>query len=498
MKKVTLLFTCMLSSIFILVGFSTKKKTISPVTQSAAASIITCYPASAPTLMTATSFQAEYGAPSIKVRKNIDALSNSEISAIKTGITKMKALPYTNPTSWEYQAAIHGTFMTDNLTSWNSCHKAGQAFFFLAWHRMYVYFFERILRDKSGKSNVTVPYWNYQVNPVLHPAYRNSSATNPLYDATRNPTINNGGALPASIMTAFVNSLELIPYYTFQSNFNGPHGSVHTTVNGNMTNVLTAANDPLFWLHHSNIDRLWEEWLRKCNGRENPIDTAWLNNTYTFFDESGRAVNMKGSQIVKISTQLNYKYDAISPTYTCPSARGSYTNKKLLIRKAVAVELNGQTERANFGQEKPDQLESFISTNHRTKFNFAGSTAADQLIIGFDGIKIDKMPQGVVEVYLNLPAGLTPSAESRHFVGLLDLFSAEHHLIHALRPIAGKDEIELDASKVAKALKLTIADLKNAAISFYVRGASLDGREVKTEAKFTILHLQFSVAQLKN
>jgi Common central domain of tyrosinase/Polyphenol oxidase middle domain len=498
MKKVILLFTSMLTSICILVSFSTKKKTNSLVTQPTAG-IITCSPPAAPTLITAAAFQAKYMYSTVMVRKNVDALSTTEINAIKNGITNMKALPYTDPTSWQYQAAIHGTAMTDNLTSWNSCHKAGQAFFFLAWHRMYVYFFERILRAKSGRSTPTLPYWNYQINPVLHPAYRNNSAGNPLYDASRNPAINEGGALPSSIMTAFSNAFAFIPYYDFQNGLNGPHGSVHTTINGNMANVLTAAKDPVFWLHHSNIDRMWEEWLRKCNGRGNPIDSAWLNNTYTFFDELGNAVSMKGSQVVKISTQLNYKYDALSSTKTCPSAKMmSIASKQVLIRKAAPVILKGQTERANFVQEESDQLESFIKTNKRTNFNFNSYSSPEKLVLNFDGIKIDKMPLGVVEVYLNLPAGATPSADSKYFAGLLDLFSAQHQLIHALRAMEGKDDIELDATKVAQALGLTLADLRKAEVSLFVRGSTLRGKEVKTEAAVRIQHLEFSISKFKN
>jgi tyrosinase len=224
------------------------------------------------------------------------------------GIIKMKALPYTNPTSWGYQAAIHGTTQTDNLLSWNTCHKVGETYFFLAWHRMYCYFFERILRAKSGRANLTLPYWNYQTNAVLPAAYRDKTATNPLYDATRTATINNGGALPASIMTAFNNSLDIVSFTNFQNNLSsGPHGSVHSTIAGNMAIVTTAAKDPVFWLHHSNIDRLWEFWLSKCGGRANPTtDPTWLNKSYTFFDENGTAVSLQGSQIIEIANQLNY------------------------------------------------------------------------------------------------------------------------------------------------------------------------------------------------
>ena len=53
-----------------------------------------------------------------------------------------------------------------------------------------------------------------------------------------------------------------------------PHGAVHSLVGndydefgqlvdtGWMGSFFTAGLDPLFWLHHANIDRLWEVWLR--------------------------------------------------------------------------------------------------------------------------------------------------------------------------------------------------------------------------------------------
>jgi len=433
----------------------------------------------------------------LRVRKNVDMLSTAEINAIKVGIIKMKALPYTDPTSWLYQAAVHGTLLTDNLPSWNSCHRSGEEFFFFAWHRMYVYFFERILRAKSGRADLTIPYWDYQINPVMHPAFRDNSPGNPLYHF-RNPTINNGGALPASIMTAFNNSLAITSYYPFQTNINGPHGSVHTTINGDMAIASTAGRDPSFWLHHSNIDRLWEEWLGMCNGRANPIDAAFLNNTYIFFDETGSPVSMQGSQVVEASTQLHYKYDLLPSLPNCPGARGSLVNRQVLLRKATAVEINGQQERTDFAREGTVQLNSFINTRNRSNFNFSSRTSPERLSLIFEGLKIERMPEGVVEVYLNLPAGVTPSAVSKHFVGLLDLFSAQHDMVHAVRGMAVTNEVELDVTKAAETLGLTVPDLRNAQVSFFVRGASLNGEEVRAQAQISIPHLTFSVAEFRN
>src|SRR4051812_3252915 len=136
MKKLILLSTTLLCGITLLVSFSTKKGT-GIIVKPAASAAINCAPGSS-VLITAETFREKYAPTALMIRKNIDALTTDELNAIKVGIIKMRSLPITNPTSWAYQAAIHGTTATDNLQSWNSCHKVGQTFFFLAWHRMYV------------------------------------------------------------------------------------------------------------------------------------------------------------------------------------------------------------------------------------------------------------------------------------------------------------------------------------------------------------------------
>ena len=176
---------------------------------------------------------------------------------------------------------------------------------------MYLYFFERILRAKSGNPNLTLPYWNYQTSGAVPLNYRiPATAANPLYNSTRFASINSGATIPTSISTNINNALNLTSYMPFQSSIEGPHGSVHTSIGGNMSAVDAAALDPVFWLHHTNIDRLWEAWLRKCGGRANPTTNAsWMNQVYTFFDENGTAVNMTGSQVVNTAASLSYRYD---------------------------------------------------------------------------------------------------------------------------------------------------------------------------------------------
>ena len=43
------------------------------------------------------------------------------------------------------------------------------------------------------------------------------------------------------------------------------HNQVHIVVGGVMGDVPSASNDPIFPLHHSFVDRIYEKWLRKFN-----------------------------------------------------------------------------------------------------------------------------------------------------------------------------------------------------------------------------------------
>ena len=93
------------------------------------------------------------------VRKDIDSLTAAELTSLRNGISVMKSRPITNRTSWLYQANIHGHPFGPASPAWDTCQHG--SFYFLSWHRMYLYFFERILRAASGDPNLTLPYWNY-------------------------------------------------------------------------------------------------------------------------------------------------------------------------------------------------------------------------------------------------------------------------------------------------------------------------------------------------
>src|SRR3954454_10483924 len=83
--------------------------------------------------------------------------------------------------------------------------------------------------------------------------------------------------------------------------------------------MATAASpsDPIFWLHHAQIDRLWGRWLRLGGGRMNPTDDRWLAQRFDFYDATATRVTQTPRDV--LSTQaLGYRYDDDPPPATVP------------------------------------------------------------------------------------------------------------------------------------------------------------------------------------
>ena len=219
----------------------------------------------------------------------------------------------TNPMSWSYLAALHGRLRDDGRVdrsnpAWNNCQHG--SWFFLPWHRMYLLAFEAIVQHVLQDEHWSLPYW-YSLDPddpttsVLPPAFRDTKAGNDLYTKHRSQIANGGHQLPP-IADTVIDALEAEHFSTVhgttsfgsgeraQPSFDGhetglledtPHGGVHVYVgndydaHGNllkagwMGSLYQAALDPIFWLHHANIDRLWEVWLQADATHHDPPST---------------------------------------------------------------------------------------------------------------------------------------------------------------------------------------------------------------------------------
>ena len=230
--------------------------------------------------------------PPAFTRKDVALLGKTDpiIVSYQKAVSAMKNLPASDKRSWISQANIHK----------NSCQH--HLWFFLPWHRCYLYYFEQICRELSGNANFALPYWNWTSAPKIPSTLW--GGLNPLYDSTRVATPTSTASSQQIGATTMDKILNIKSFETFASGSSAgttgqlegsPHNYIHNGfVQGNMAKLGSAALDPIFWLHHANIDRLWSVW--NARGNSNPSDSAWLGKKFTnmFFDKNGNPVSSIG------------------------------------------------------------------------------------------------------------------------------------------------------------------------------------------------------------
>jgi tyrosinase len=124
---------------------------------------------------------------------------------------------------------------------------------FLAWHRRYLFRFEQRLQQVDP--TVAIPYWNWIANPrIPEPLNTRQFVRSWAISRDWDP-----GGLPTQRELNVVTARTQFP--NFQRFLESIHGWVHGAVGGTM-NTSSSPSDPIFWLHHAMIDRIWALWQR--------------------------------------------------------------------------------------------------------------------------------------------------------------------------------------------------------------------------------------------
>ncbi len=313
-----------------------------------------------------------------RTRKEIRGLGetwNPTVLWYAKAVRALQQRPISQKTSWRFLAGMHGfnpgrwaqlgyfhqgetlPSAADAAKYWNQCQH--QSWYFLPWHRAYLLSFEEIVRaaiaELHGPADWALPYWNYS-SATVHNALAIPDAftqaklpdgsDNPLHvkarfgtgvhsaDADLNGRITESG-FTNDDNTALIGFGGPRTLFSLRGNEEGllesqPHDLVHTDVGGVgglMSNPVTAGLDPIFWLHHANIDRLWEVWLRRDpEANENPTEPAWLqgptDRRFAIFDTAGADRPSPPSGMMDLSA-LDYDYDDVSDPLPGVSRRGS-------------------------------------------------------------------------------------------------------------------------------------------------------------------------------
>lgn len=397
------------------------------------------------------------------------------LASLLKAITKMKSLDQSPKDSadyrrsWQYWANIHGYYgagspdgtvesavkqLKDDLgmgqyesfyksitnqsapdatalAVWAQCqhsytddaNKVIQAPNFFGWHRMYLYYFERVLRWAAEDDTLRLPYWDY-TNPQqvkLPQEFRNpknSGIPNPLYNELRDAGINKGRVTLDPNATNIDSLLGKPDFLDFELNVeyinHSVHGYVHCTVGpdcpvADMGDVPVAANDPVFYSHHANIDRLWACWQKL-----HPTPAGvWQNAQFSFVDETG-AMQTKPIKEFLDSVPLGYVYDNVDEC-----ARQKSPLVEMVVPAQMKSTLLGKTERP-IPIDKP-KIMLDISVPPTKLHGFLAEGGKIDLVLR--DITADSHPGVMFNVYVAHRA----TAVTRKYAGTISWFGAFSH-----------------------------------------------------------------------
>jgi tyrosinase len=406
----------------------------------------------------------------------------------------MDAIKEGDPTSWVFQWYTHWVKGSTSKTAeinriygagpsphkslaqdmWNTCqaHGAGEnEDFFLPWHRMFVYYFETIIREVSKKEEFTLPYWNYSTSvPAIHGVMPDDfrKKGDPIYKClfvdkrnVHTPTntfanVNAGEAIdkyePGTLALTALKQTTYSPAGAMPG-FNmdldqSVHGMVHVLTGNsqNMGAVPWAAGDPIFWMHHCNIDRLWASW-NHCGGK-NPTDPAWLNQTFVFADAEGKKV-VTAIKDVDTTAQLHYTYDHLEP---CPLKFVALNPAEIAAIKTVVLAsvtpsapLTKQPVRMNLELRAPEAQKGLQKHTQSLP-------PERKLYLVIKNLRANLHPETVYHVYLDLPAGTDPKNAQNYEVGTINFFNSVPHQGHsgAMETNTEKKFYSFDVTEKAK------------------------------------------------
>jgi hypothetical protein len=410
-------------------------------------------------------------------RKSINALSAAELMSFRRGVATMMSRN-TAPRdsadfrrSWLFWANAHSHFGADcagpisgsgmagvttftamfaaETATWCRCEHGTEPF--LTWHRMYLWYFERVLQQAAGDMSLRLPFWDYATDPTLPAAYRDatyvnesgSTVPNPLRVAARQPGLNAGtsslsagartasGAMPSTSYVPFNNAIQATP-----------HGSVHCAMvtgscpNGLMGSVPVSALDPIFYAHHTNIDRLYECWLKVNEPARLPGNATHLNTQFSFIDSDGTTKLRRVSDMLRLS-QLDYSYatggdcpavpavgvavvaegprmtEATSPAATSPAATGAAAS----AASGRAIAATGETRLERGVTTVPLSATRSATEAVATPAAPAAPSAGGQVHLVIEGLKFDAQPGTLYNVYVVNAAG------AREQVGVINFFT---------------------------------------------------------------------------
>lgn len=269
--------------------------------------------------------------PTVPVRRSLQGLAWNDpiVATYRDAVGILKAKPASDKLSWANLCSFHG-----GPSGYKYCPHGD--WYFLPWHRAYTAMYERIVRSVTSAPEFALPFWDWTANPLMPEVFLTPTTPdgkpNPLYvnDNGVKRTWPSATPMPASIVGPAVldRILTATPYEVFGTSRNlrqdsldmawvvrgggtqgtleaTPHNNVHNNIGGWMP-TAQSPRDPIFFMHHGNIDRIWALWNVT---HANSTDPLWTGMRFTdnFLNPDGSFWSPKVSDLYDPET-LGYSY----------------------------------------------------------------------------------------------------------------------------------------------------------------------------------------------
>ncbi len=213
-------------------------------------------------------FLATTSVVSQSIRKNYREMTTAEKTAVVNAFVQLKSGVFDDLT------ATHQNSFSDIHFNLRAPTYNPNVDVFFPWHRRQILELEQAMQAINSK--ITIPFWDWVVDgSTTDPlwdndfmgGFDNNSHPNNFSDISRN--LGSSGHLPSS---SEVNGVQNInpgtppPNYNYYVAYSAEmenewvHKGGHIWVGGTM-NSPGSPGDPVFYLHHAMIDKLWQEWI---------------------------------------------------------------------------------------------------------------------------------------------------------------------------------------------------------------------------------------------
>ncbi len=188
-----------------------------------------------------------------------------------------------------YFATVHGGHFTTNIHS-----SRGDGSNFTAFHRYFLLHYEMMLRSSGTQYNyLCLPYWDWRSDPAKNSPLPITVTNNPrfwLFDfiplsalpgwgVTRTPSVTDLTNLPTA--TNYSTAMSSTAFWAtggwsspdFSHRLEGGnHNMPHVWVGGNM-GTGTSPRDPIFFIHHCMVDKIWQDYEDQATGIQSTFPT---------------------------------------------------------------------------------------------------------------------------------------------------------------------------------------------------------------------------------